>query len=461
MSAVTAAMTHSQDATGQAQAAGTDVVLGLGVTGLSCARYLSALGRRVVVFDSRETPPGLKAAAARAPAAVIQTGGLDVSLPPDTARVIVSPGLTLDLPVIAEARRRGLPVIGDIELFAGVVERPVVAITGSNGKSTVTTMLAAMAEECGRTVLAGGNLGVPALDLLLEPTPDLYVLELSSFQLECTQSLRPAAAVVLNVSEDHIDRHGTLESYAGAKARIYDRAEHAIANREDPLVRAMIESHPDVVTFGLDAPAPGQFGLAVDGTGRPWLARGDERLMPVDELRLPGLHNAANALAALALGLASGFPVPPMLDALRHYKGLAHRTNRVSDRNGCAWINDSKATNVGAAVAAISGLPGTLVLIAGGDGKGADFAPLAAAARGRLRGAVLLGQDADAIAHALADDCPVVKVADMNEAVGQAAALAMPGDTVLLSPACASLDMYVNYAARGEAFIRAIGRLDE
>ena len=454
-------MTHPHDITGQAQAAGTDVVLGLGVTGLSCARYLTALGRRVLVLDSRETPPGLKAAAARAPDAVIRTGELDVSLPADAARVVVSPGLALDLPVIAEARRRGLPVIGDIELFAEVVERPVVAITGSNGKSTVTTMLAAMAEESGRSVLAGGNLGVPALDLLLEPAPDLYALELSSFQLECTHSLRPAAAAVLNVSADHIDRHGTLEAYAAAKARVYEHAVHAVANREDPLVRAMIESHPDVVTFGLDAPAPGQFGLTADRGGRPWLARGAERLMPIDELRLPGLHNAANALAALALGLASGIPLPPMLEALRHYRGLPHRTSRVSDRKGCAWINDSKATNVGAAVAAISGLPGTLVLIAGGDGKGADFAPLAAAARGRVRATVLLGRDADGIADALTGVCPTVKATDMNEAVEAAAALAMPGDTVLLSPACASTDMYVNYAARGEAFIRAIGRLDE
>ena len=440
---------------------GVDVVLGLGITGLSCARYLAGHGREVLVLDSRERPPGLRAVKERAPAARVRTGSLDVELPAEAARLIVSPGLRLDLPIVAAARARGLAVLGDIELFARAARRPVLGVTGSNGKSTVTTMLAAMGEEAGLDVLAGGNLGVPALDLLAEPEPDVYVLELSSFQLECTDSLTCQAAAVLNLSADHIDRHGDLAAYGAAKARIYERAANRVFNREDPAVAAMVAGDPAAASFGLDAPAAGHYGLLPDRDGRPWLARGDERLMPADELRLPGLHNVANALAALALGAAAGWPLAPMLGALREYRGLPHRTRRVCERRGIVWINDSKATNIGAAVAAVSGLSGTLVLIAGGDGKGADFAPLAQALAGRARGAVLIGRDREAIAAVLAGVCPTEFAADMDEAVRAAARIARPGDTVLLSPACASLDMYANYAARGEAFVQAIGRLDE
>ncbi len=441
--------------------AGVDVVLGLGLTGLSCARYLVAQGRDVLVLDSRERPPALRSITERAPGARVRTGSLDVELPGDTARVIVSPGLSLTLPIVAEARRRGLEVVGDVELFARAVRRPVLGVTGSNGKSTVTTMLAAMAEEAGLRVLAGGNLGIPALDLLAEAEPEVYVLELSSFQLECTSSLRCEAAAVLNVSPDHIDRHGTVEAYAAAKARVYRGAAHRVFNRDDALVSSMVGDDPEALSFGLDAPPEGHFGLLADREGRPWLAHGHRRLMPMDELRLPGLHNAANALAALALGTAAGWQAEAMVEALRHYRGLPHRTRRVCERRGIVWINDSKATNVGAAVAAISGLPGPLVLIAGGDAKGADLGPLATVLAGRARGAVLIGRDREVLATVLAGVCPTVFAADMDEAVLLAADMARPGDTVLLSPACASLDMYANYAARGEAFVQAIGRLDE
>ena len=439
---------------------GVDVILGLGVTGLSCTRWLAGHGREVQVFDSRERPPGLRAAEL-VPGATIGTGSLDVSLPADAARLIVSPGLSLDLPVVAAARERGLPVIGDIELFAQAVQRPVLGITGSNGKSTVTTMLAAMAEEADCRALAGGNLGVPALDLLNEPEPELYLLELSSFQLECTFSLRCDAAAVLNLSADHIDRHGSLESYAAAKAGIFDGARIRVVNRDDEHVRSMVADDAGVVTFGFGEPDAGDFGLRTNGDGRPWFARGTTRLMPVDELRVPGRHNVANALAALALGHAVGWPLAAMLDGLRRYGGLPHRTQRVGERRGVTWINDSKATNVGAAVAAIEGLSGTLVLIAGGDGKGADFGPLRSALTGRARAAVLLGRDREALAALLDGVCPTFLVDDMEEAVAVAAGLARAEDTVLLSPACASLDMFASYAARGEAFTQAIGRLDE
>ena len=439
---------------------GVDVILGLGVTGLSCTRWLAARGREVQVFDSRERPPGLRAAEL-VPAATISTGSLDVALPADAARLIVSPGLSLDLPVVAAARERGLPVIGDIELFAQAVQRPVLGVTGSNGKSTVTTMLATMAEEADCRALAGGNLGVPALDLLNEPEPDLYLLELSSFQLECTSSLRCDAAAVLNLSADHIDRHGSLENYAAAKARIFDGARIRVVNRDDERVRSMVADDAGVVTFGFGEPDAGHFGLRTNGDGRPWFARGATRLMPVDELRVPGRHNVANALAALALGHAAGWPLAAMLDGLRRYGGLPHRTQRVCERRGVTWINDSKATNVGAAVAAIEGLSGTLVLIAGGDGKGADFGPLRSALTGRARAAVLLGRDREALATLLEGICPTFLVGDMEEAVTAAAGLARAEDTVLLSPACASLDMFASYAARGEAFTQAVGRLDE
>jgi UDP-N-acetylmuramoylalanine--D-glutamate ligase len=441
--------------------AGVDVVLGLGITGLSCARYLVAHGRDVLVLDSRERPPGIRAIVERAPGARVRAGSLDVELPAEAARLIVSPGLSLELPIVAAARDRGLEVVGDVELFARAVQRPVLGVTGSNGKSTVTTMLAAMAEETGLRVLAGGNLGVPALDLLSEAEPDVYVLELSSFQLECTRSLRCAAAAVLNLSADHIDRHGTIEAYAEAKARIYEHADHRVFNRDDPVVARMIGDDAAAVSFGLDAPREGQFGLIADREDRPWLAHGHLRLMPADELRLPGRHNVANALAALALGAASDWPIAPMLEALRRYRGLPHRMRRVCERRGIVWINDSKATNVGAAVAAVSGLSGGLVLIAGGDGKGADFAPLATALPGRARGVVLIGRDREAIAAVLEGVCPTVFAEDMDEAVRRAADIARPGDTVLLSPACASYDMYTNYAARGEAFVQAVGRLDD
>jgi UDP-N-acetylmuramoylalanine--D-glutamate ligase len=435
------------------------VILGLGATGLSCARHLAARGYSLLVLDSRSVPPALAPLTEAVPGAAVRTGTLDTELPADAISVVLSPGLSPDLPLIARARERALPVVGDIELFAREVRRPVAAITGSNGKSTVTTMLVAMAERAGRRVLAGGNLGTPALDLLAEPLPDFYALELSSFQLVTTVSLQARVAVVLNVSPDHIDRHGSVAAYAAAKARIYAHATTAVINRDDDLVHAMSTGVERVVSFGMDAPHGGNFGL-IDQGGQAWLARGSAALMPAGQLGVPGRHNVANGLAALALGEALGLPMDAMLLGLREYRGLAHRTQRVSDVGGMTWIDDSKATNVGAAVAAIDGLPGSLVLIAGGDGKGADFAPLARALRGRARCAVLLGRDAGHLAEALRGVCPVRRVADMREAVREAARRGEHGDTVLLSPACSSLDMFSSFAERGVAFAAAVRELE-
>jgi len=437
------------------------LILGLGTTGLSVARYLADQGQSIFVVDSRSKPPGLNALRESVPDAEVSTGSLDIALPENTTSVVVSPGLSLELSVIEQARARGLPILGDIELFARVAQRPIAAITGSNGKSTVATMLASMAQSDGRRVLAGGNLGIPALDLLAEQAADLYVLELSSFQLESTRSLKAESAAVLNVSADHIDRHGSLSSYAEIKATIYKGARNVVGNRDDSIVMSMLRGCDDVITFGLGEADEGHFGVLPDDEDGLWLCKGRERLMMAGELMVPGRHNMANALAALAMGTTLGMQEEPMLAALKNYRGLAHRTTILGDLGGVYWIDDSKATNVGAAVAAINGLEGKIVLIAGGDGKGADFSPLARAAAGRLRAAILMGADAHPLAALLHDVCHTAIVDDMEQAVAEARQLADVGDTVLLSPACSSLDMYSDYAARGEAFVRAVRGLPE
>ncbi len=440
------------------------VVLGLGVTGLSCARYLAARGIAFGVTDSRNEPPELGALRSEMPAVPCTLGRFDEQMCAQAERLIVSPGIALREPVIDAAVRRGAEVLGDIELFArqlGSNERqPVVAITGTNGKSTVTTLFGAMAERAGLRVGLGGNLGTPALALLRDPAPDLYVLELSSFQLECTRSLRPLAATVLNLTPDHMDRYATLAEYARAKARIFRGGGAMVINLEDAWVVAMAKPGRPSQGFRLGPPAAGELGL-MEVAGAPWLARGGEPMIAASELRIAGLHNLANALAALGLGLAVDLPLEPMLAALREFRGLSHRCEWVAEAGGVDWYNDSKGTNVGAACAAIRGLGARrqLVLIAGGDGKGADFQPLAEAAAGRVRAAVVLGRDGPRVARALARAVPVVMVRDLPEAVTCAAGLCKPGDAVLLSPACASLDMFRDYRERGRIYTAAVKRL--
>jgi UDP-N-acetylmuramoylalanine--D-glutamate ligase len=346
-------------------------------------------------------------------------------------------------------------IIGDIELFARSAIAPVVAVTGSNGKSTVTTLVGAMARREGMDVRVGGNLGTPALDLLQDHEPDLYVLELSSFQLESVQSLRCRAATVLNISPDHMDRYDSLENYAQAKQRIYANADLQVINRDDTLSAALAEHGKTSVSFGLNAPAQQDFGVIESG-GQHWVVRGDERWLPVAEIRMQGRHNLSNALAALALGDAAGIGRPAMLQTLREFQGLPHRTQWVGECHGVKWFNDSKATNIGAALAAINGFEGSLVLIVGGQGKGADFTLLAAGLNGRVKALVLIGEAAGEIERALQGRFPVQHAGTMAEAVNQCAALAAAGDTVLLSPACASFDMFNGYAHRGELFMRAV-----
>ena len=433
------------------------IVVGLGKTGLSVVRHLRARGLAVAVLDTRVAPPALAALRTEAPEVRVHTGGLDPQWLAGAVDVVISPGMAPQGEFFDAARARGLPLIGDIELFARAAGAPVVGVTGTNGKSTVTTLLGRMAQRAGRRARVGGNLGEPALELL-DPAAELYVLELSSYQLDTTESLTLQAATVLNVTPDHLDRYDSVADYAASKARIFRRCGTAVLNADDPLVAGMASLARRRLRFSLDAASGADYTLQAHA-GAQWLARGDERLLELGELKLSGRHNAANALAALALGEALELPRAALLAELREFPGLPHRTAWVADIAGVRYIDDSKGTNVGATLAAVSGLPGPLVLIAGGDGKGQDFRPLGAALRGKVRRAVLIGRDARSLGAALHGVCEIEYGATLAAAVRAAAACARPGDTVLLSPACASLDMFRDYAHRGEVFAAAVREL--
>jgi UDP-N-acetylmuramoylalanine--D-glutamate ligase len=446
-----------------ASASARSIVVGLGRTGLSCARYLHARHERFAVTDSRAAPPESAALQKLAPEAEVHFGAFDEALLDDAMRVIASPGVSLREPFMMSAAIRGVPIIGDIELFAREAQAPVAAITGTNGKSTVTTLVARMAEAAGRRVLAGGNLGRPALDLLDEPAPQLYVLELSSFQLETTRSLRTAAAVVLNVTPDHMDRYESVGEYASAKARIFQHCDAAVINLDDPLVQAMPQRAPRVLTFSLHVDRGADYYARPhdrEGADDVALMHGERQLLLMSEMKIAGLHNVANALAALAMCDALQLAQDGCVQALREFTGLPHRSQWIADVRGVRYVNDSKGTNVGATLAAVAGMPGSLVLIAGGQGKGQEFAPLAAAFRGKVRHVVLLGQDAKLLAAALDGVASIEFAKDMDDAVQRAARAARAGETVLLSPACASLDMFRDYAHRGYMFAASVRRLD-
>jgi UDP-N-acetylmuramoylalanine--D-glutamate ligase len=443
------------------------VIVGLGRTGLSCARYLRERGWRLAVTDTRQKPPELAGLAALDPTIPLSVGGLDTRLLDGADCVVASPGVSLEEPFFVTARGLGIEIVGDIELFARVADAPVVGITGTNGKSTVTTLVGRMAERAGLRVRVGGNLGEPALDLLgpraatstsgAAPT-QLYVLELSSFQLDATTSLDLKAATVLNVSPDHLDRYPTVAAYADSKARIFARCETAVINLDDPLVVAMPRPGQKTVSFSLRASIGADYAVATRD-GEWWLTRRDEALLRVSAMKIKGLHNAANALASLALGDALGLSMHAMLEELATFTGLPHRSQWVADVHGVTYINDSKGTNVGATIAAVSGMQGPLVMIAGGDGKNQDFAVLADAFRGKVRHTVLIGRDAAAIAVALKGVCTLEMCSSLEDAVRAAAKAAQPGDTVLLSPACASLDMFRDYTHRGAVFTQAVKEL--
>jgi len=457
------------------------LVVGLGKTGLSAVRALLSLGAEVAVTDTRPDPPGLAELQRDFPTVPCYPGGFPAAIFTGAQRLLVSPGVPLQTLAVAAAAARGVPLWGDIELFARLVQAPVAAITGSNpnesrassllqvaqapvaaitgsnGKSTVTTLLGLMAEQAGVRVAVGGNLGTPALDLLARPAVELYVLELSSFQLASTYSLNARVATVLNLSPDHLDWHPGLEAYRQAKQRIFRGDGWMVLNADDPAVVAMAEPGRRISRFTLAAPSPEEFGLR-RRDGERWLARGGDCWLRTGELQLSGDHNLANALAALCLGHALGLAREPMLAALRTFTGLPHRTQLILEHKGVRWYDDSKGTNVGATLAAVNGLPGRLVLIAGGDGKGQDFTPLGAALAPKVHDLVLIGRAAPAIAAAADRRVAVHQADSMARAVAVAAQLAEPGDSVLLSPACASFDMFSNYQERGRVFAAEVRR---
>ena len=478
------------------------VVLGLGDTGLSMARWLARRGASVRVADSRAAPPHATRLARELPQAPLATGKFSDATLAGADLIAISPGIDRREAPIAAAVKRGVPIVGDVELFAQAlkaliphpssqpdalhragrsparthagasIETPgslppkVLAVTGSNGKSTVTVMTGEICRAAGRETVVAGNIGLPVLDALAAVedggrAPDVFILELSSFQLESTHSLEPDAATVLNVTEDHLDRYDGMQEYAAAKARVFAGGGVQVLNRDDRRSMDMARAGRRRYTFGAGEPrAETEWGVRAAGDGNV-LARGPHTLMAASELPVAGLHNAANALAAHALAHALGAPDETLARALRTFKGLPHRMQQVAERAGVVFLDDSKGTNVGATVAALTGPGRQVVLIAGGDGKGQDFSPLAPAVKMRARAVVLIGRDAGRIERALAaSGVPLRHAGDMDEAVAAAYGEARPGDAVLLSPACASYDMFRNYVHRAEAFVAAVRRLE-
>lgn len=433
-----------------------NLVVGLGHTGFSVARHLVTCGEPVAVVDSRPQPPLLARLQDELPQAV-WLGAFPERLPEGVEQVIVSPGVAADTPLLMSAREAGVPIRGDVELFARLAEAPILAVTGSNGKSTVVSLLAHLLTATDRSVVAGGNLGRPALELLDERA-DLYVLEVSSFQLESTRELNAAVGIVLNLSPDHLDRHGDMSAYAAAKARLVQQSRLAVLNRDDPRVAEMAPMAERIIWFGAGEPAAGEFGLR-ERDGETGFARGDQWLGSASLPGLPGGHNRLNVLAALAAIEGLGHSPEQVLPRLVSFRGLPHRMAVVAEREGVRWINDSKATNLGATLAALDGLSEPVVLIAGGQGKGQDFTPLREGLAKGVRALVLMGEASEALARQAPSELPVHRVGDMSEAVTVAAGVARSGDCVLLSPACASFDQFDDFEARGRAFEKAVHAL--
>jgi len=438
---------------------GDEVIFGLGATGLSCARFLHRQGRRFTVIDTREVPPELATMQREMPEVPVFAGTIPDAIITRGGEWVVSPGIALEDPLVVRALEAGAEVVGDIDLFMRAARAPVVGITGSNAKSTVTALLGEMARQAGLDVGVGGNFGTPALDLLAEDR-ELYILELSSFQLERAGDLGLVVAAVLNISADHLDRHGTLPRYHQAKHRIFRGCHKAVVNRDDPLTLPLLAADVPVISWRLREPELGGFGLR-ELAGIETLCFGFEPLLPVAELGIKGRHNVANALAAFALGHGAGLSLDAMVTAAKRFPGLPHRCQQVAEANGIRFVNDSKGTNVGATIAALQGLASdrNVVLIAGGVGKGQDFRQLRSALQVHCKALVLIGEAAALIEDSVDDVVSLQHAAAMDDAVALAAGLAVAGDVVLLSPACASFDMFSGYPARGDAFVAAVESL--
>ncbi|CAN4275283.1 MurD UDP-N-acetylmuramoylalanine-D-glutamate ligase [Methylophilaceae bacterium] len=437
------------------------LVLGLGETGLSALRWLKTQGAHLSTADTRETPPGIATLQSEMPEVQVHTGPFSSQLFQQIDLAVISPGVALSEPAIQVAIKNGLCVVGDVELFAQF--RPtaakVIAITGSNGKTTVTSLVGQICQAAGLKTIVAGNIGLPVLDSLAMATPDVYVLELSSFQLETTYSLQADAATMLNLSEDHMDRYDSLQDYAIAKAHIFYQARLQVLNLDDAWSMLLARPKLPQLSFGLSDKA--DFGLYLIA-GESWLCEGQKQLINLEDLKIAGLHNAANALAAAALCRAIGIDYAPIIQTLYNFKGLPHRVEWVANIDEVDYYDDSKGTNVGASCAALAGMfkdgfPQKVVLIAGGDGKGQDFSPLAEAVAANARAVVLMGRDAALIETALISaGIALYRALDLTEAVSIARKLAHRGDAVLLSPACASFDMFKNYMHRAEVFVSAV-----
>lgn len=439
-------------------------VVGLGATGLSCARYLQQQKTPFVLVDSRVNPPNLSEVKREFPDVSVSLGKWDETTFANTHTLILSPGISLNEPIIAKQVKQGKKILGDIELFAQAVKAPVIGITGTNAKSTVTTLVGKMIEQAGITVGVGGNLGIPALDLLHSKVTEAYVLELSSFQLETTHSLGLKVATILNVTPDHMDRYKDFEDYCLAKYRVYSDCQIAVCNRDDPNTDCGDLYHQHKLWFTLNEPKENEFGL-IHKKGNIYLAFEDTPLISTRELPILGRHYQANALASLAIGYGFGLSFDVMLKTLRQFKGLPHRCELVLETNQVRWYNDSKGTNVGATLAAIEGLgseiKGKLILIAGGVGKNADFSLLISAIEKYVKTVILIGEAAPILANVIGDRVNVCFAKTMQDAVAISKEIVQPFDSVLLSPACASFDMFKNFEHRGEVFSEIVNQLKE
>ncbi|MDY6458514.1 MULTISPECIES: UDP-N-acetylmuramoyl-L-alanine--D-glutamate ligase [Acinetobacter] len=445
------------------QRGGLKVVAGLGISGVAAVNFLHKQGYRVAVTDSRQNPPGHD----QIPAEIKTSfGELDLELLLSAEEIVISPGLDPKIEQIQEAVKQGIPVVSEIQILRRATDKPIVAITGSNAKSTVTTLIGIMAQAAGKKVAVGGNLGRPALDLTNDD-PELYILELSSFQLEATSNLNADVAVVLNMSEDHLDRHGDMFGYHTAKHRIFQGVKKVVYNRDDSLTRPLVPDATPMQSFGLNAPDMNQFGILKDTDGTIWLARGRERLLKSEDMYIQGTHNVANALACLALGEAIGLPLDTMLETLKTFKGLEHRCEFVKEVKQVRYYNDSKGTNIGATLAAIDGLGaaievkgGRLAIILGGQGKGQDFTALRESLTKYVKVAVLIGEDAPIIEQAIQGTTTLLHAQTFKEAVELCQKNTQANDVVLLSPACASFDMFTGYPQRGHQFVELVNALN-
>ncbi len=436
------------------------IVVGLGITGMSLIRHLSNKVTRLAVVDTRNDPPQLETLMKEFPTIPFISGEFDQDLLCASQTLYISPGVPLSLPAIRAAIDSGVAISGDIELFLNQVQAPVIAVTGSNGKSTVVKLVTEMITASGKKALLGGNYGVSALELLEANIPDFYVLELSSFQLESLKNVNVAISTILNISEDHMDRYYDFHEYVNAKKKIFMGDGIKVINLDDPTVTNLVSVDDNVIGFNHQSPDEGSFGVCEIGDIE-WICFGKQRLMKVSELQITGRHNLTNSLASLALGHAIGLDADSMANSLKQFKGLPHRCEMVLELNNVVWINDSKGTNPGATCAAVQGLAEgeDIVLIAGGDAKGADLSSLGEAMKGRVHSAILIGKDARIVEQAISSLCKIYHATSLEGAVHTAHQLARTGDKVLLSPACSSLDMFKNYVERGERFSSIVRQL--